>query len=110
MRRNRKPRGLIATLSDIQDQSGDKNFLSFRFTLESGEQVTRESPGLISDHSVTWKLIAGILGTKLTPTERQRVKARDLSTLVGRRVLVHLAKKADKNGKIFKYVSEVFLA
>ena len=109
-RRGKKSRGLIATLTDIQDQSGDRDFLSFHFTLESGEEVTRQSPALLSDHSVTWKLISGIMGTKLTPGERQWVKARDLSSLVGRRVLVHLAKKADKNGQIFKYVSEVFPA
>lgn len=109
-RRGKKSRGLKATLTDIQDQLGDRDFLSFHFTLDSGEEVTRQSPALLSDHSVTWNLISGIMGTNLTPGERQWVKARDLSSLVGRKVLVHLAKKADKNGKIFKYVSEVFPA
>jgi len=105
-----KPTGLRAVLWNIEDQPGDRDFLSFRFKLDNGDEVTRESPALLSDHSVTWQLIAGILGTNLTLEYRQWIKAKNLKNLIGRPVLIRLAQKADRNGKTFQYVEEVFPA
>ena len=107
--RGKKKRPLCskAVLEDIQEQTGEREFITFKFRLENGKEVSRDAPPLLSDHSVTWKIISGILGTDLSLDYRQWIKARNLRDLIGRKVLVRLAKRLNKNGNTFSYCSYI---
>jgi len=108
--RKKKPRGCKAVLEDIQEQTGEREFITFKFRLENGQLVYRNAPPLLSSHSVTWKMISGILGADLSLDYRQWIKARSLKDLIGRKVLVAIAQKVNRNGNAYTHVEEVFPA
>lgn len=109
-KRKAKPLCSKAILKDIREQKGEREFIIFKFKLEDGREVCRNTPPLLSSHSVTCEIISGILGTDLNLDYRQWIKARNLRDLIGRKVLVKLAQKLNRNGNAYTYVEEVFPA
>ena len=109
-KRKKKPLCSKAVLEDILEQTGDGEFITFKFRLDNGQKVFRNAPPLLSSHSVTWKMISGILGADLSLDYRQWIKARNLRDLIGRKVLVRLEQKLNKNGNAYTHVEEVFPA
>tara|TARA_Y100000114_G_C11532526_1_gene218680 strand:+ start:175 stop:534 length:360 start_codon:yes stop_codon:yes gene_type:complete len=109
-RKKKQPLCSKAVLQDIRHQKDDREWLTFEFRLENGQKVYRNAPPLLSSESVTWKIISGILGTDLALDYRQWIKARNLKDLVGRSVLVRLAKKINANGTVYTHVEEVYPA
>ena len=112
--RKKKPQGCKAVLEDIQERtsvsSGEAEFITFKFRLENGQLVYRNAPPLLASRSVTWKMISGILGADLGLDYRQWIKARSLKDLIGRKVLVAIAQKVNRNGNAYTHVEEVFPA